>query len=54
MGASFGTLLLDQVTNDWVVGASTDDVSALSTLGRVVQSMDSVANVLPPGMVRTY
>jgi hypothetical protein len=53
-GASFGALLLDQATNAWVVRASTDDVSALSTLGGVVQSMDSVANALALGMVRTY
>jgi hypothetical protein len=36
------------------MGAFTDDVSALSTLGGVVQSMDSTANALSPGMVGTY
>jgi hypothetical protein len=50
---SSGTLLLDQVTIAWAVGPSTDDVSALSTLGRVVRSMDSATNALPPGIVGT-
>jgi hypothetical protein len=34
-------------------GGSADDVSALSTLGGVVWSMDSIANALPSRMVRT-
>jgi hypothetical protein len=33
IGASYDTLLSDRATNACVVGASADDVSALSTLG---------------------
>jgi hypothetical protein len=51
--ASSDALLPNQITNAWAVGASTDDVSVLSTLDEVVQSMDSAANALPPRMVRT-
>jgi hypothetical protein len=55
LGSSLsGALLPNQATNAWAMGASTDDVSALSTLGGVVHSVDSAANALPPGMVRTY
>jgi hypothetical protein len=52
-GVSSDVLLLDWATNAWAVEASADDVSALSTLGRVVGSMDSATNALPPKMVRT-
>jgi hypothetical protein len=47
---SSNVLLPGRAINAWVVGVSTDDVS---TLGRVVQTMGSTANALPPGMVRT-
>jgi hypothetical protein len=52
-GASYDALLPDRATNAWAVGISADDVSALSTLGVVVRSMDSAANALPPGIVGT-
>jgi hypothetical protein len=39
--------------NAWAVGASTDDLPAMSTLGRVVQTMGSAGNALPLRMVRT-
>jgi hypothetical protein len=52
-GASSDALLLNRATNAWVVGASADDVFSLFTLDGVVRSMDSVANALPPEMVRT-
>jgi hypothetical protein len=51
--ASSDALLLDWATNAWVVGASADDVFTLSTLDKVVRSMDSATNALPPVMVRT-
>jgi hypothetical protein len=35
------------------VGSSTDGVPVLSTLGRVVQTIGSAADALPPEMVRT-
>jgi hypothetical protein len=54
MGLSFGASLLSQATNVWVVGASTDDVSTLSSLGGVVQTMGSIIDVLPSRMVRIY
>jgi hypothetical protein len=40
--------------NGWAVGASVGDVPTLSSLGRVVRTMGSTADALPPGMVRTY
>jgi hypothetical protein len=43
------TLSSDRATNAWAVGASADDVS---TLGGVVQTVDSAADELPPEMVR--
>jgi hypothetical protein len=46
------TLSSDRATNVWAMGASTDDVSTLSTLGGVVQTVDSTADELPPEMVR--
>jgi hypothetical protein len=52
-GASSGALLPDRVINAWVVGASVDDVFVLSTLERVVRSMDSATNALPPEVVKT-
>jgi hypothetical protein len=36
------------------MGASTDDVCTLSTLDGVVWIMDSTADAIPPGMVRTF
>jgi hypothetical protein len=51
---SFGTLLPDWATNTWAVGASVDDVSTLSSLGGVVQTVGSTADALPSGMVRTF
>jgi hypothetical protein len=51
---SYGALLPSQATNTWAVGTSVDDISAMSSLGGVVQTMGSTANALPPGMVRTY
>jgi hypothetical protein len=48
-----GALLPDWATNAWSVGTSTDDIPTLSTLSRVVRTMGSVVNALPPGMVRT-
>jgi hypothetical protein len=52
-GISFVALLPDRATNVRTVGASTDDVSILSTLGRVVWTLGSTTDALPPGMVRT-
>jgi hypothetical protein len=54
VGLPSSTLLPDWTTNAWVVGASTNDVFALSTLGEVVWTVGSTADALPPGMVRTY
>jgi hypothetical protein len=51
-GVSYGALLPVWATNAGTMGASTDDVSALSTLGRVVRALDSTAQALLPGMVR--
>jgi hypothetical protein len=51
---SFGALLPGRATNAWVVGASADDVSTLSSLGGVVWTMDTTVNALLPRMVRTY
>jgi hypothetical protein len=52
-GASFSALLPDRATNAWSVGASTDDVSSLSSLGRVVRFVDSLANAFSPRVART-
>jgi hypothetical protein len=52
--SSSGALLPSRATNAWAVGAFTDDVSTLSTLGGVVQTMGSTVDALPLGMVRTY
>jgi hypothetical protein len=46
---SSSTLLSDQATNAWAVGASTDDVPTLSTLGGVVRSMGATTDALHPG-----
>jgi hypothetical protein len=51
---SFSALLPGRATNAWVVGASVDDVSTLSSLGGVVWTMDTAVNALLPRMVRTY
>jgi hypothetical protein len=51
---SSDTLLFGRSTNAYVVGTSADDVPSLSTLGRVVPTMGSTADALPPRMVRTY
>jgi hypothetical protein len=53
-GALSGALLPDQATNAWVMGASTDDVPVLSSLGWVVRAMDTTTDALSPRMVRTY
>jgi hypothetical protein len=52
-GISFDALLPSRATNAWAMGASTDDVSTLSTLGRVVHTLGSATDALPPEMVRT-
>jgi Zn-dependent M28 family amino/carboxypeptidase len=51
---SSDALLPSQATNVWAVGASADDVSTLSTLGRVVRNLGVTADALPPRMVKTY
>jgi hypothetical protein len=51
---SSGTLLHSRATNAWAIGASSDDVPTLSSVGGVVQTMDTATNALPPRMVRTY
>jgi hypothetical protein len=51
---SSGTLLLGRATNAWAVGAFADDVPTLSSLGRVVRTIDTATNALPPRMIRTY
>jgi hypothetical protein len=53
MGLSSGALLPSRATKAWAVGASTDDVSALSILDGVVQNMGSATNALLPRMVMT-
>jgi hypothetical protein len=50
---SSGALLSDWATNAWAVGTSADDVSTLSSLGRVVRSMGATTGALPSEMVRT-
>jgi hypothetical protein len=50
---SYDALLPGRDANAWAVGTSTDDVSTLSSLGGVVQTMDATINALPPGVVRT-
>jgi hypothetical protein len=47
---SCSALLPGRATNAWAVRASVDDVS---TLGRVVWTMDATANALPLRMVKT-
>jgi hypothetical protein len=42
-------LLPGRATNAGAVGASTDDVSTLSSLGRVVWTMGAAADALPLG-----
>jgi hypothetical protein len=53
-GVSSGALLPSGATNVWVVGASANDVPALSSLGRMVRTVDTTTDALPPRMVRTY
>jgi hypothetical protein len=36
------------------MGASAGDVHALSSLGRMVRTVDTTTDALPPRMVRTY
>jgi hypothetical protein len=52
-GVSSDTLLHGWATNVGTVGTSANDVSALSTLGRVVWIMCSATDTLSPWMVRT-
>jgi hypothetical protein len=52
-GVSSGALLPGQAANAGTVGASVDDISSLSTLGRVVWTLGSVVDALSLGMVRT-
>jgi hypothetical protein len=47
-------LLPSQATNAQTMGASADDVPALSSLCGVVWSMGTTIDALPPGMVGTY
>jgi hypothetical protein len=54
VGLPFDALLLGHATNAWAARASANDVSALSTLGGVVWTLDSAADVLPPRMARAY
>jgi hypothetical protein len=51
---SSGALLPSWAANAWVVGASADDVSTLSSFGAVVRTMGATADALLLGMVRTY
>jgi hypothetical protein len=46
---SSDVLLPGWATNAGAVGASTDDVSTLSSLGRVVRTMGATADALPLG-----
>jgi hypothetical protein len=50
-GLSSDASLPSQATNAWTLGASDDDVS---TLGGVVQTVDSTNDALSPGIVRVY
>jgi hypothetical protein len=50
---SFGTLLPGRATNVWAMGVYADDVSAMSTLGRVVWTLGSTADAFSPRMVKT-
>jgi hypothetical protein len=52
-GLSSLTILPGRVTNAQTVGASTDDVSTLPTLGRMVWAVGFTIDALPSGMVRT-
>jgi hypothetical protein len=52
-GASSNTLFPNRADNAWAVGASTDDVSTLSTLGEMVWTMGSTVDALSPRMIRT-
>jgi hypothetical protein len=53
IGASSSALLPNQATNAWAMGASANDVSALSTLDKVVRSVDSASNAFSPRVTRT-
>jgi hypothetical protein len=52
-GVSSDALLPGRATNAKTVGPSVDDVSYLSTLGRVVWTLGSAADALSPEIVRT-
>jgi hypothetical protein len=52
-GISSDTLLPGWTTNAKTVGASANDVSAFSTLGRVVWTLGFATDALSLGMVRT-
>jgi hypothetical protein len=54
IGLSSGALLSIRATNAWAVGASVDDVSTMSSMGGVVQTVGPTANALPPRMDMTY
>jgi hypothetical protein len=51
---SSGTLLPGRATNAWAVGAFTNDVSTLSSLGGVVRIVGSTTDALPSRMARTF
>jgi hypothetical protein len=53
MGLSSDASLLSRATNAWAVGAFADGVTTLSTLDRVVWTVGSTTDALPPRMVRT-
>jgi hypothetical protein len=53
MGLSFGASLPNWVTNAQTMGIFIDDVPTLSTLGGEVRTVGSIADALPPEMVRT-
>jgi hypothetical protein len=52
-GLPFGALLPGQAANAWAMVSSADDVSTLSTLDGVVQTVGSTADALSHGIVRT-
>jgi hypothetical protein len=53
-GVSSSALVPSGATNAWAMGASAGDVHALSSLGRMVRTVDTTTDALPPRMVRTY
>jgi hypothetical protein len=52
-GVSSGAFLSGWATNAGTVGNSADDVSVLSTLDMVVQTLGSAADAFSPHMART-